>query len=88
MGAWLAVGITARAVDTEATVGGGAFPSARIPSCALALSGDAVTLERSLRLGTVPVIGRIADGALLLDLRGVPAADDARLSAAVREALA
>ena len=85
--AWQAVGIGARAVETEATVGGGAFPSARIPSCALALTGDAATLERTLRLGALPTIGRIADGALLLDLRGVPAADDERLSTAVREAL-
>ncbi|MEK7240231.1 MAG: L-seryl-tRNA(Sec) selenium transferase [Gemmatimonadota bacterium] len=86
--AWQAFGVGARVVDTESTVGGGAFPSARIPSCALALAGNAASLERALRTGALPVIGRIADGALLLDLRGVAAAEDARLTAAVREALA
>ncbi|MEK6612239.1 MAG: L-seryl-tRNA(Sec) selenium transferase [Gemmatimonadota bacterium] len=86
--AWQAFGVSARAVDTVATVGGGAFPSARIPSCALLLAGGAAALERALRTGALPVIGRIADGALLLDLRGVAATEDARLTAAVREALA
>lgn len=86
--AWRACGIDARVLSTEATVGGGAFPGARIPSCAVALGGAAEPAERALRLGALPVIGRIADGALLLDLRGIPAGDDARLTAAVHEALA
>ena len=85
--AWQPLGIDTRVVDTEATVGGGAFPGARIPSCALAFALDAATGERALRLGTLPVIGRIADDTLLLDLRGIAATDDARLTAAVREAL-
>ncbi len=81
-------GVTARVMASEATVGGGAFPSARIPSCALALAGDATRHDRALRDGALPVVGRIADGTLLLDLRGIPHAEDARLAAAMCEACA
>jgi L-seryl-tRNA(Ser) seleniumtransferase len=69
-------GIAVTVVDTEATVGGGAYPTARIPSAALALTGDANALEARLRTGHPPVIGRIAAGTVLLDLRSVPIAHD------------
>jgi L-seryl-tRNA(Ser) seleniumtransferase len=83
-----AQGVNARVADTEATVGGGAFPSSRIPSCAIVLDGDAESRERALRNGALPVVGRIADGALWLDLRGIADADDDRLARAILEALA
>lgn len=76
-------GVRTRVAETEATVGGGAFPSSRIPSCALVLDGDATRRERALRDGALPVIGRVADGALWLDLRGIAAADDARVERAI-----
>lgn len=79
-------GVRCRSADCEATVGGGAFPSARIPSGAVVLEGDAGQWERALRDGTPPVVGRIADGALWLDLRGIAAADDDRLRQAILEA--
>jgi L-seryl-tRNA(Ser) seleniumtransferase len=80
--------VRARIESCEATVGGGAFPTARIPSCAMVLDGDAAALERALRGGALPVIGRIADGALWLDLRGIADADDDRLAQAILEAVA
>lgn len=80
-------GVRGRSADSEATVGGGAFPSARIPSGAVVLEGDAGQWERALRDGTPPVVGRIADGALWLDLRGIAAADDDRLLRAILEAV-
>ena len=73
---------------SEATVGGGAFPTARIPSFAIRLGGDTAALERRLREGAVPVIGRIEDDHLWLDLRSVDASDDAALTALLRTALA
>ncbi|MBI5601329.1 MAG: L-seryl-tRNA(Sec) selenium transferase [Gemmatimonadetes bacterium] len=79
--------VGARVASTEATVGGGAFPSSRIPSCAVVLAGDAERRERALRDGALPVVGRIADGALWLDLRGIAAADDDRLLQAIVEAV-
>jgi L-seryl-tRNA(Ser) seleniumtransferase len=75
-------GIDANVVPTEATVGGGAFPTARIPSFAVALPGVAADMERMLRHQPVPVIGRITDGRLLLDLRSIPVELDAGLEQA------
>jgi L-seryl-tRNA(Ser) seleniumtransferase len=83
-----AAGIGVSIVDTEASVGGGAFPTARIASVALALAeGSAEAIERRLRAGSSPVIGRIADGRVLLDVRSIPPRDDAALAAAVVAAL-
>ncbi|HEX7939871.1 MAG TPA: L-seryl-tRNA(Sec) selenium transferase, partial [Gemmatimonadaceae bacterium] len=63
-------------IETDASVGGGAFPKARIASIALAVSRDAKGTEERLRLGEPAVIGRIADDRLLLDLRTVSPGDD------------
>ncbi|NTX55912.1 L-seryl-tRNA(Sec) selenium transferase, partial [Myxococcus sp. CA039A] len=51
-------------------VGGGAMPLARLPSfaCSLTVGAPESFLER-LRGGEVPVIGRIADGEVVLDVR-------------------
>ena len=81
-------GITARAVASEAAVGGGAFPVYAIPSAAVALSGDALRLEARLRSNEPPVIGRITGDELRLDLRSVPERDDEMMSEAVLRALA
>ena len=80
-------GVAAAVVPSEATVGGGAFPTARIASTALALAGDAVETERRLRLGEPAVVARVAEGRVLVDLRSVPAADDGRLLDALRRAV-
>jgi L-seryl-tRNA(Ser) seleniumtransferase len=80
-------GDAGRVVESEASVGGGAFPSARIPSVALAFAHDARELEERLRLGEPAVIGRITDGRLLLDMRTVQPDEDDMLAAAVRAAL-
>ena len=70
-------------VESEASVGGGAFPAARMPSVALAISGDAGAIESALRLGAPAVIGRVTEGRLLLDLRTVAPRDDRVLAAAL-----
>jgi L-seryl-tRNA(Ser) seleniumtransferase len=76
----------ATVVDSDASVGGGAFPAARIPSVALSIAGDATRLEQRLRLGSPAVIARIADGCLMLDLRTVLPAQDEALAAAITAA--
>ncbi len=84
-------GVVSTVVDTDASAGGGAFPTTRIPSAAVALGGDVDAHEARLRAAGgphVPVIGRIADGRLLLDLRSVPEDADDALAAAVLAALA
>jgi L-seryl-tRNA(Ser) seleniumtransferase len=77
-------------LPTDASVGGGAFPTARISSVALAIggAGEASDVEQHLRAGDPPVVARIADGRVLLDLRTVFASDDATLTRAIQAALA
>jgi L-seryl-tRNA(Ser) seleniumtransferase len=77
-----------RVEASEATVGGGAFPTARIPSWAVTLGGDANAIEARLRTGAVPVIARIEAGRVRLDLRSVDPTDDAALASLLRAALA
>lgn len=83
--------LTWAVAESEGAVGGGAFPTARLPSRAVALAGPASVTrdaEARLRNAPVPVIGRIREGELLLDLRSVPESADRALERAVREALA
>jgi L-seryl-tRNA(Ser) seleniumtransferase len=75
-------------VDTDASVGGGAFPTARIPSAALAVDGPAERIERELRAGQPPVVARVAEGRVLLDPRTVLQLDDAAFARAVADAIA
>jgi len=63
------------------TVGGGAMPTAELPSFAVTVTGDAEAHDRKLRGAAVPVIARIAEGRLWLDVRTI--ADD-ELDAVVR----
>jgi len=62
------------AVPTRARVGGGALPLHDLPSFAVALVPESISageLEKRLRLGTPPVIVRVADDRVLFDLRSV-----------------
>ena len=82
-------GIGAAIVEVDASVGGGAFPTARIPSIAIAIAGaSASRVEARLREAPVPVVGRVANGRVLLDLRGVLPETDPFLIAAIEGALA
>jgi L-seryl-tRNA(Ser) seleniumtransferase len=80
-------GHRATVVASSASVGGGSFPTTRIPSAAVALEGDAARMEARLRGAAHPVIGRIEESRLLLDLRSVPESDDGALAHAVLAAL-
>jgi len=78
-----------RAVPLEATIGGGSLPGQTLPSWGVSLAGGpAERLLARLRTGEPAVVGRVADGAVLLDLRTVDPSDDARLAAAVHAAIA
>jgi L-seryl-tRNA(Ser) seleniumtransferase len=81
-------GVDAEVVSTSASVGGGAFPTAKIPSFAVAVSKDATRFEERLRRGDPPVIGRISNDRLLLDLRCVFPREDAALAHAIVRARA
>jgi L-seryl-tRNA(Ser) seleniumtransferase len=71
---------------TTASVGGGAFPTVGIPSMAIVLQSDPDSTEEKLRHGEPAVIGRIAEGKLMLDLRSVLAREDAVLVKAIVQA--
>ena len=75
-------------IDTDAQVGGGAFPTARIPSAALRLPGNAERIDVRLRASEPPVVGRISDARVLLDLRTVRAERDHELARLVEHAVA
>jgi L-seryl-tRNA(Ser) seleniumtransferase len=76
----------AEALPTTGRVGGGSLPTRELASWAVALDGPADALAAALRGGQPPVLGRIADDRLLLDLRTVPPAGDDELAALVAAA--
>jgi L-seryl-tRNA(Ser) seleniumtransferase len=78
--------IDAEVAPSIASVGGGAFPTAAIASIAIMLTTDAEHMEEKLRHGEPAVIGRIADGKLLLDLRSVLPREDGALVKAIVKA--
>jgi L-seryl-tRNA(Ser) seleniumtransferase len=78
--------IEATVVESSASVGGGAFPTAEIASRAVVLEGDAERTEERLRKGEPAVIARIADGKVWLDLRSVLPREDGTLVAAIVKA--
>jgi L-seryl-tRNA(Ser) seleniumtransferase len=77
-----AAGVDAHAVDSAARVGGGGAPEHPLPSAAVSLPEP---LAGPLRLAARPVVGHVADGRTLLDLRSVPPSCDDDLAAAVLE---
>ncbi len=78
-------GIPAAAAPTHATVGGGTTPGDTLPSHAVVVEGGQ-SLADALRLGRPPVIARIEDDRVVLDLRAVFPEQDRALETAVREA--
>jgi len=66
----------------ESVAGGGSTPEQALPTWLIAVEGDAVELERRLRAGNPPVVARITDERLVLDLRTVlPEEEDALVAA-------
>jgi len=59
----------AEVIECESQIGSGALPTQRLPSAGVAIRpGDAKLAARFRRL-PIPVIGRLQDGAFILDLR-------------------
>jgi L-seryl-tRNA(Ser) seleniumtransferase len=85
----LAARLPARVVATNSVVGGGTLPEETLPSIGLALDvADPESVARRLRCGDPPVVGRIGDGKLLLDLRTIPPERDEEVARAVLRAVA
>jgi L-seryl-tRNA(Ser) seleniumtransferase len=65
-------GLQARIEPGESVIGGGSTPEQSIPTWLIAIEpADVVAAEKKLRTGDPPVIARIEDERLLLDLRTV-----------------
>ena len=65
--------------DAKAQIGSGALPEEDIPSRAIAIRNAKVSPEKiaaRFRSSDPPILGRIHDGAFLLDLRGILAAEE------------
>ena len=74
-------------VQATARAGGGALPLLELPGAAVAIAGlDEQRLAQALRTGDPPVLGRIADGCLLLDPRTMRDDEVPAAAQAVRDA--
>jgi len=75
-------GVTAHSRTTQAVLGGGTTPSETLASHGIALDGGGQLLDL-LRQGSPPVIGRVEEDAVVLDLRTVFPHEDRELAATV-----
>jgi L-seryl-tRNA(Ser) seleniumtransferase len=76
--------------EESSQVGGGAFPLQVLPTRVIALrplKGSAANLEEKLRRGDPPVIARVKDEEVLLDLRTVTRGEEEALLQGLRQAL-
>ncbi|MDA0586803.1 MAG: L-seryl-tRNA(Sec) selenium transferase [Planctomycetota bacterium] len=73
--------------EDVAQIGGGSLPAIELPTIVIALRHDDISagdFSRRLRLGRIPVFGRVQNNEVLLDLRSVQTEDDSRLALAAR----
>ena len=83
------VGVSCEVVETEGAVGGGTYPGVTLAGSALSLEGadGAEELATALRGGTPPVISRIVEGRVIVDLRTVLPTEEAELLSVIRGAV-
>ena len=80
--------LTVAIVPVESVIGGGAAPNARLSSYALAIRHQNIAADellKKLRRSDPPVIGRIAEDAVMLDLRTVPSGMDETIARALEQ---
>jgi L-seryl-tRNA(Ser) seleniumtransferase len=71
-------------IEGRSVAGGGSTPDQSLPTWLLALPGDAIGAERALRAGDPPIIARIENDRLVLDLRTVLVEEEDDLVRALR----
>jgi len=79
-------GLTVELMDGESAIGGGSAPTANPKTVLIALSHSGLSseaIEEALRHFSPPVIARIAEGKVLLDLRTVAEEEEAELMRAL-----
>jgi L-seryl-tRNA(Ser) seleniumtransferase len=85
-----AAAVPASLTGGHSTIGGGSAPGSLLPTTLVAIdpaAAPAARLEAALRRGTPPVIARIDDDRVVLDLRTVPPRQDALLATLIAAAL-
>jgi L-seryl-tRNA(Ser) seleniumtransferase len=73
------IGIRASLVDGQSTIGGGSAPGATLPTKLVAIEHETISslqIEKQLRDYDVPIIARIENDRVVIDLRTVDANDD------------
>ena len=83
-------GARAEVIDGDSVIGGGSVPGSRLATALIAFEAEGHTaedVERILRRGETPVIGRIEDGRYLLDLRTVALDEEEALVRAIKSAI-
>ena len=80
-------GVRTSVIEGQSLIGGGATPEQPLPSWLIAIEcPDVVETERRCRLADPPVVARIEEGRLLLDLRTVFAGEEHDLRRVLRQA--
>jgi len=82
-------GLTATVDPGTSEVGGGSLPLTRLPTFLVAITADELSaqeLANRLRQGSPPVVARIANEQVLLDLRTVAPPEEDQLLAALAAA--
>ena len=82
-------GIAVEVIDGESLIGGGAAPSATLPTRLLAVAVNGISAEQlqaQLRLLDLPVVARVQEGRVVLDLRTVPEEQDDALVCGLQKA--
>ncbi|MCL8207126.1 MAG: L-seryl-tRNA(Sec) selenium transferase [Actinomycetia bacterium] len=80
------VALAVRAAREASVVGGGSLPGVTLPTAVVRIRAgahSAARLEERLRQGEPPVVGRVSEDAVVLDLRTVAPAEERDLGAAV-----
>jgi len=78
-------GLRTNTSDGVSTIGGGSAPGAGLPTCLVSVEHTSLSandLEQILRQQTVPIVARIEQDRLVLDLRTVDPLDDDRIASA------
>jgi len=81
--------LTACVISGQSTVGGGSAPASALPTRLVALAHRSMTanqLEERLRASATPIVARIEQGRVVLDLRTVDPHDDEMVAAAITAA--
>jgi len=88
IGEWPGISIVIE--DGFSEMGGGSLPGVGIPTALLSLRSSVVSpldLSRRLRLREVPVVARVQDDRVVLDMRTLLPDEDAIVSTAIQEAI-